>query len=351
VEELLRNWDGENLIVTYDRPAKTWIIIAVHSTVLGPAVGGTRMKTYTDLGEAVLDAQRLAAGMTYKWAAAGSDMGGGKAVLFVSEEMTGDDRTALLERYGDLVQKLRGLFMTGPDLGTSVADMDVIGQRAPSYIFGRSTAFGGAGDPAPFTALGVFTAIEVTAKQLFSETSVREKRVVIQGAGSVGRNLARMLSEAGAEVLFTDVDESAVQYGRDELGLTFIPTDEVYDVQCDIFAPCAIGGIISASTIDRLNCRAVVGGANNQLVKPEDAANLRARGILYAPDFVANCGGAVAITGIETTGWTREQAAEKVRKSVRENLLKIYELSSSQDISTDQAACLLAEMRLAKSEP
>jgi len=350
VEELLRNWDGENLIVTYDRPAKTWIIIAVHSTVLGPAVGGTRMKTYTDLGEAVLDAQRLAAGMTYKWAAAGSDMGGGKAVLFVSEEMTGDDRTALLERYGDLVQKLRGLFMTGPDLGTSVADMDVIGQRAPSYIFGRSTAFGGAGDPAPFTALGVFTAIEVTAKQLFSETSVREKRVVIQGAGSVGRNLARMLSEAGAEVLFTDVDESAVQYGRDELGLTFIPTDEVYDVQCDIFAPCAIGGIISASTIDRLNCRAVVGGANNQLVKPEDAANLRARGILYAPDFVANCGGAVAITGIETTGWTREQAAEKVRKSVRENLLKIYELSSSQDISTDQAACLLAEMRLAKSE-
>ena len=351
MEELLRNWDGENLIVTYDRPAKTWIIIAVHSTVLGPAVGGTRMKTYTDLGEAVLDAQRLAAGMTYKWAAAGSDMGGGKAVLFVSEEMTGDDRTALLERYGDLVQKLRGLFMTGPDLGTSVADMDVIGQRAPSYIFGRSTAFGGAGDPAPFTALGVFTAIEVTAKQLFSETSVREKRVVIQGAGSVGRNLARMLSEAGAEVLFTDVDESAVQYGRDELGLTFIPTDEVYDVQCDIFAPCAIGGIISASTIDRLNCRAVVGGANNQLVKPEDAANLRARGILYAPDFVANCGGAVAITGIETTGWTREQAAEKVRKSVRENLLKIYELSSSQDISTDQAACLLAEMRLAKSEP
>ncbi|HET6444078.1 MAG TPA: Glu/Leu/Phe/Val dehydrogenase dimerization domain-containing protein [candidate division Zixibacteria bacterium] len=350
MEELLRNWDGENLIVTYDRPAKTWIIIAVHSTVLGPAVGGTRMKTYTDLGEAVLDAQRLAAGMTYKWAAAGSDMGGGKAVLFVSEEMTGDDRTALLERYGDLVQKLRGLFMTGPDLGTSVADMDVIGQRAPSYIFGRSTAFGGAGDPAPFTALGVFTAIEVTAKQLFSETSVREKRVVIQGAGSVGRNLARMLSEAGAEVLFTDVDESAVQYGRDELGLTFIPTDEVYDVQCDIFAPCAIGGIISASTIDRLNCRAVVGGANNQLVKPEDAANLRARGILYAPDFVANCGGAVAITGIETTGWTREQAAEKVRKSVRENLLKIYELSSSQDISTDQAACLLAEMRLAKSE-
>jgi len=350
VEELLRNWDGENLIVTYDRPAKTWIIIAVHSTVLGPAVGGTRMKTYTDLGEAVLDAQRLAAGMTYKWAAAGSDMGGGKAVLFVPEEMTGDDRTALLERYGDLVQKLRGLFMTGPDLGTSVADMDVIGQRAPSYIFGRSTAFGGAGDPAPFTALGVFTAIEVTAKQLFSETSVREKRVVIQGAGSVGRNLARMLSEAGAEVLFTDVDESAVQYGRDELGLTFIPTDEVYDVQCDIFAPCAIGGIISASTIDRLNCRAVVGGANNQLVKPEDAANLRARGILYAPDFVANCGGAVAITGIETTGWTREQAAEKVRKSVRENLLKIYELSSSQDISTDQAACLLAEMRLAKSE-
>ena len=348
MEELLKNWDGENLIVTYDRPAKTWIIIAIHSTVLGPAVGGTRMKTYADLGEAILDAQRLAAGMTYKWAAAGSDMGGGKAVLFVPEDMAGVVRAALLERYGELVQKLRGLFMTGPDLGTSVTDMDVIGQRAPSYIFGRSTAFGGAGDPAPFTALGVFTAIEVTVKQLFSETSLNDKRVVIQGAGSVGRNLALMLSKAGAEVLFTDVNESAVQYGRDELGLTFIPTNEVYDVQCDIFAPCAIGGIISASTIDRLNCRAVVGGANNQLVKPDDAASLRARGILYAPDFVVNCGGAVAITGIETTGWTREQAAEMVRKSVRDNLVKIYELSSSQDISTDQAARLLAEMRLAE---
>jgi leucine dehydrogenase len=351
MEKLLKEWDGESLIITYDRPSKAWIIIAIHSTVLGPAVGGTRMKSYSDLDAAVYDAQRLAAGMTYKWAAAGSDMGGGKAVLFVQPDMVGGERNELLERYGALVEKLNGLFMTGPDSGTSVTDMDVIGQKAPGYVFGRSPAFGGAGDPAPFTALGVYCALEVSAQYLFSDPSLEDRQVVIQGGGNVGSKLAEILRTAGADVFFTDVNESAIHYCRDELGLPFIPAADIFDVHCDFFAPCALGGVLNGETIPRLNCKAVVGAANNQLATSEDAANLRGRGILYAPDFVTNCGGALAITGLETAGWTEEMATERIQDSIRENLSKIYEISDLQDITTDQAARRLAEMRLAQPKP
>jgi leucine dehydrogenase len=351
MEKLLKEWDGESLIITYDRPSKAWIIIAIHSTVLGPAAGGTRMKSYSDLNAAVNDAQRLAAGMTYKWAAAGSDMGGGKAVLFVQPDMDGGEREELLERYGAMVEKLNGLFMTGPDSGTSVADMDIIGRKGPSYIFGKSPAFGGSGDPAPFTALGVYCALEVSAQRLFSDPSLKDRRVVIQGGGSVGGKLAEMLCNSGADVLFTDVDENAIHYCRDELGLTFIPAADIYDVHCDFFSPCALGGVINGETIPRLNCKAVVGAANNQLATSEDAAILRARGILYAPDFVTNCGGALAITGMETAGWTKEMATERILASIRENLARIYEMSDLQDITTDQAARRLAEMRLAQPRP
>jgi len=347
MENLIKNWDGESIVLTYDQAAETWIIIAIHSTVLGPAAGGTRMKTYPNLNDAILDAQRLAAGMTCKWAAAGSERGGGKAVLYTPPDLTSEQREALLKRYGTEVNKLNGLFYTGPDLGTSTADMDVIGQYAPKYIFGRSPSLGGAGDPAPFTALGVYTAMEVTAKQLYAEPMLQNWRIVIQGGGSVGRSLARMVSDVGAEVLFSDIDEDAIRYCAEELGLPFIPTDEVYETRCDIFAPCAVGGIINQQTIPRFNCKAIVGGANNQLARPQDAVSLRDRGILYAPDFIANCGGAIAITEIEAAGWTAKKAAEVIKSAVRENLTQIYELSAQQNISTDQAALLLAEMRLA----
>ena len=346
MENLLKNWDGESIQLTFDREANTWIIIAIHSTVLGPAAGGTRMKTYPNLKDAILDAQRLAAGMTLKWAAAGSKRGGGKAVLCTPHDLSAEQREALLKRYGTEVNKLNGLFYTGPDLGTSTADMDIIGQYAPKYIFGRSPSLGGAGDPAPFTALGVYTAMEVTARQLYLDPMLQNWRIVIQGGGGVGRNLAIMLCDVGAEVLFTDIDEEAIRYCSEELGLPFIPADKVYEKKCDIFSPCAVGGIINRGTIPRFNCKAIVGGANNQLARPQDAVSLRDRGILYAPDFIANCGGAIAITEIEAAGWTAKKAADSIKSAVQENLAQIYELSAEQDISTDQAARLLAELRL-----
>jgi leucine dehydrogenase len=346
MEEMLRSWDGEGLTLVFDKQTRSWIIIAIHSSVLGPAAGGTRMKTYASLEEAVKDAQRLAEGMTYKWAAAGSVRGGGKAVLFVPPDQTAAERKALFKRYGHEINNLGGRFYTGPDLGTSTEDMDFIGQFAPDYVFGRSSKFGGAGDPAPFTALGIFTAMEVTAQHLVAEPLLENWRIVIQGAGNVGRSLAKMLQEVCADVLCSDINAQSVRFCTEVLGLTFIPADEIYETHCDIFAPCAVGGVINHRTIPRFNCKAIVGGANNQLARPQDAESLRARGILYAPDFIANCGGAIAITEIEAAGWSAEKAAEVIRSSVRDNLTQIFELSSQQDISTNQAAHLLAEMRI-----
>jgi leucine dehydrogenase len=346
METLLKDWDGESVIIGFDRPAGAWIIIAIHSTRLGPAIGGTRMKSYPDLQAALRDAQRLASGMTYKWAAAGIDSGGGKAVIAVPPGLDPKARGNLLRRYGAFVHKHRGLFLTGPDLGTSSEDMDIIAEKAPEHVFGRTPAAGGGGNPATFTARGVFTAMQVTAQHLFDDASLAGKRVVVQGVGSVGRQLIDLLRGAGAEILFTDVNEPAIQYFRDELNLQFVPSDDVYDTACDIFAPCAIGGILNQETIPRLRCPAVVGAANNQLGMPEDAARLQERGILYAPDFVANSGGAIALIGIETKGWSHAEAMERMAQLVEWNMSQIFELTATAGITPDEAARRLAEKRL-----
>jgi leucine dehydrogenase len=346
MEKLLKEWKGESVILSYDQSTSVWIIIAVHSTKLGPATGGTRMKSYRNLAEAIEDAQRLAEGMTLKWAAAGVDMGGGKAVLHLPYDLDHESRTGLLRRYGSLVQRHRGLFLTGPDMGTSPADMDIIGLEAPDYVFGRTVAAGGAGNPAPFTALGVFVAIEATAECCFKEPSLAGKKVLVQGTGSVGSELIELLVSAGSEVLFSDINERIIQHYHAKRGLRFVPSDQVYGAECDIFSPCAIGGILNEETIPLLRCRAVVGGANNQLATPQDGQRLSSRDILYAPDFVANCGGAVAITLMETKGWSREKVSERVRQAVGDNLTTIFRWSTNQAITTDEAARRLANERL-----
>jgi len=305
------------------------------------------MKHYPDVQAALEDAQRLAGGMTYKWAAAGLDAGGGKAVIAVPPELDPQLRAGLLRRYGALIHRHRGLFLTGPDSGTTAADMDLIAQTAEPYVFCRTRAAGGLGDPAPFTALGVFTAMQAAAEQLFGDDSLAGKRVLVQGVGSVGRELLRLLGQAEAEISFTDVNQAAVRHARDELGLLFVPPGEVYDAPCDIFAPCALGAVLNAETIPRLRCRAVVGAANNQLATPQDAARLGERQILYAPDFVANSGGAIACILIETRGRSRAEAEQQVVQSVKSNLLQIFQVATSEAITTDAAACRLAERRLA----
>ena len=348
MDALLREWDGESVIIRFDRQTNAWIFIAIHSTHLGPAIGGTRMKPYPSLHAALQDALRLGAGMTYKWAAAGFEAGGGKAVIAIPDDLDAGARGELLRRYGAFIHNHRGLFLTGPDLGTSSEDMDIIAENGDPYVFARTPGAGGAGNPGPFTALGVFTSMQVVVEQLFGDSTLVGKRIIIQGVGSVGRELIELLRKAGAEVLFSDVDEAAVAHFCDEVGLQCFLPDQVYENPCDIFAPCAVGGILNEKTIPRLRCRAVAGAANNQLATPEDALRLRERGILYAPDFIANSGGAIAIIGIETRGWSRKAAEDKVTETIKENLSEIFELAETEGVDTDEAARRLADRRLAK---
>ncbi len=350
IASILSNWDGESVVIHKDKPSGATIIIAIHSSRLGPATGGTRMKRYVNLGEALEDAFRLSAGMTYKFAVPNLDRGGGKAVIIVPEDMAAPERSDLLKRYGELIYQLGGLFYTGPDVGTSAADMDIIAKTGHPYIFCRTLESGGAGSPGPYTALGVYTAIQVAYDHLWGQTSLEGCRVLVQGVGSVGRRLIDHLIAAGAEVLFSEVDAEIIGRYQDEVGLQFVPPQLVSTTECDIYAPCALGGVLNKETIPQLKCRAVVGGANNQLASPEGAEELMARGILYAPDYVVNVGGALAIPGVELQGWSQAEAKKRVIESVREALFRIFQLSQDEGITTDAAARRLAENNLANSQ-
>jgi leucine dehydrogenase len=346
LESLLGEWDGECLVVRHDRPTGAWMFVAIHSTRLGPATGGTRMKTYPGLDAAVRDALRLSEAMTYKFAVPGLPFGGGKAVIALPDGFDPAARPALLRRYGGLVRQLGGVYRTAPDVGTSSADMDVVAETAAPFVFGRPPASGGMGDTGPITGAGVFAGIQVVCEQLFGEASVRGRRVLVQGAGQVGGTLIGLLRQAGAEVLFSDVSETAVRRYRDEMGLEFVPGEAVYASPCDIFAPCALGGVLNAHTIPSLRCRAVAGGANNQLEAAQDAERLRARGILYAPDYVINAGGAIAGTGIETFGWTHTQAETQVAQNIQLALRRVFQTAAAEGVTTAAAARRLADERL-----
>lgn len=346
MESLLRDWDGETVIIRYDQPTGTWVFIAIYSTHLGPALGGTRMKSYPEPQAALQDALQLAEGMTYKFAVPGMPWGGGKAVLAIPENLDSSARPALLRRHGALVHQLGGLYYTAPDVGTSAADMDVVAETGEPYVFGRTPDAGGAGPSGPTTAVGVLSGIQVACEHVFGEASLKDRRVLVQGAGSVGGTLIELLREAGANVLFSDVDEDAIGRFRDEQGVEFVPGEAVYSTECDVFAPCALGGVLDANTIPQLKCRVVAGGANNQLAEPGDAERLRARQILYAPDYVVNVGGAMAGVGQESMGWTREHAEKEVSGSVRRTLRHVFEFAARKDITTEAAARLIAKERL-----
>jgi leucine dehydrogenase len=304
------------------------------------------MRCYPRVTDALEDALHLAAAMTYKYAVVGFPRGGGKAVICLPAGFDPAARPGLLHRYGSLLRQLGGFFSTGPDVGTSPEDMDVIAETGAPYVFARTPARGGAGGSGPATALGVFVALEAAAERALGNPSLAGRRVLVQGAGSVGGSLIERLVAAGAEVVWSDVDPAALERFRDGLGLPFVSPESVYDTPCDLFSPCALGGVLSEATIPRLRCRAVAGAANNQLATPEDAQRLRARGILYAPDFVVSLGGSVAITGMETLGWSRERAEEEVRR-IGDTLRKVFARAEAEGVTTDEAARRIARDRLA----
>jgi leucine dehydrogenase len=340
-EDLLRRWDGEHVVARFDEPSGTWMLICIHSTTLGPAMGGTRLKVYGSPAEALEDGLRLAAGMTRKLAVAGLPCGGGKAVLAVPALPEGDERRRLLERYGELIDSLGGSYVTGPDVNTGEADLDVIGSRT-RYVFCRSAANGGSGDPSIHTALGVFHGIRASLRHAFGSDDPAGRTVLVQGAGAVGGKLARLLLDAGATVLVCDVDEGRAS----ATGATVIPHDDALETECDVYAPCALGATLNAETIPRLRCRIVAGGANNQLATPEDGERLRAAGILHAPDFLINAGGAMHGIGLEQLGWDADELDRRVA-GIGDTLTRIFETADAEGITTDEAAERLAAELLA----
>ena len=339
-EELLRQWDGEEVVVRHDRETGTWIFVCVHSTTLGPAMGGTRMKQYGSPAEALEDGLRLAGGMTRKLAVAGLPCGGGKAVLAVPEPLDGHARRDLLERYGDLIQALGGTYVTGPDVNTGETDMDTIGSRT-SHVFCRSAENGGSGDPSIHTALGTFHGIRAALRHMHGDDDLTGRKVLVQGTGSVGAKLTRLLLDAGAVVLVTDVDEERAR----ATGAQTVSADGALELECDVYAPCALGATLTAESIPKLRCRIVAGAANNQLATPEDGERLRAAGILYAPDFVVNAGGALHGIGLEQLGWDTAELDRRV-EGIGDTLTRIFGAAEAEGITTDEAAERLAAERL-----
>jgi leucine dehydrogenase len=347
LEELIRSWDGEQVVTRFDRPTGTWMFICVHSTARGPAGGGTRMKVYGTPAEALDDAMRLAGAMTLKMAGIDVPFGGGKAVLAIPGPLAGDTRHELLLSYGELVDSLGGTYRTGPDVNTTVADMDVIGERTP-YVFCRSVERGGSGDPGPYTARGVFHGIRASVRHVFGSDELAGRSILVQGVGSVGERLAEQLASAGARVLVSDIDADRAAALAERIGAEIISADDAITTECDVYAPCALGGTLNAQSIPLLRCRVVAGCANNQLAEPGDAERLRGAGILYAPDFVINAGGVLYAWGTEGLGWTRDQV-EARHEGLGDALAEIYARAEDEGTTTAEAAERIARARIGPS--
>jgi leucine dehydrogenase len=344
LEDLIRAWDGEEVAVHYDHPSGTWMFVCIHSSARGPAGGGTRMKTYPSPADGLADAMRLSSAMTLKMAAADVPFGGAKAVLAVPALPEGDERRRLLLRYGDLAASLGGNFQTGPDVNTTIADMDVIGERHP-HVYCRSEERGGSGDPGPYTARGVFHGIRASAGHVFGSPELEGRSVLVQGVGDVGARLAEQLAGSGAHVLVSDIDTKRADELAARIGAEVVPAERALGVDCDVYAPCALGGTLNADTIPQLRCRIVAGSANNQLAEPEDAARLAEAGILYAPDYVINAGGVIHAWGVESLGWDAGEVEARLAR-IGGTLTDIFERAEAAGITTEAAAEQLARSRL-----
>ena len=318
-------------------------IIAVHSTVLGPGLGGVRMWPYASFDEAMRDVLRLSKGMTYKAAAAGLNLGGGKAVIIADPKK--DKSEALFRCFGQYVQSLGGLYITAEDVGIDVQDCEVVLTETP-WVTGVSEAHGGSGDPSPVTAYGTLQGMKAAAKRKWNGT-LAGRSVAIQGLGSVGMWLASYLRDDGVTKIFgCDIDEEATRQAADEYGVEIVPPDDIYDVDCDIFAPCALGAILNERTIPRLKCSIVAGAANNQLDDEElDGQRLASRNILYAPDFVINAGGLINVYNELSGDYNRERALLMTR-TIYLKLMRVFELAEQEGITTAVAADRVAEERI-----
>ncbi len=331
----------EEVLFGVDHESGLRTIIAIHSTALGPALGGTRFFPYPDEDAALRDVLRLSKGMTLKSAAAGLDLGGGKAVIIGDPATLRSER--LIRAYGRVIDSLGGRYITAEDVGTTVDDMVLIARETP-WVSGLPYAQGGSGDPSPETARGVMAALRAVGDRVWGSTDLAGRRVAVQGVGKVGMDLVRRLTEAGAETIITDANPDAMAFAAETYGSEPVGLDEIYDVECDVFSPCALGATLNADTIPRLRCSAIAGSANNQLATDTDIERIVARGILYAPDFVVNAGGVINIA-VETDGYSIERAEAMVDR-IYDNLSEVFDTAERDGVNPDVAATRFALRRI-----
>jgi leucine dehydrogenase len=342
--ESTRLFAHEQVVFVADRVSGLRAVIAIHSTALGPSLGGIRFWHYPSEDDAVRDVLALSEAMTLKAAVAGLHQGGGKAVVLVDDP----DRPrseALLRAMGRAIDELGGRYIAAEDVGATPRDMDVISRETP-WVTGVDEAVGGSGDPSPVTAFGVAHAMRAVCRERFGDPSLAGRRVVVQGAGHVGAHLVQLLCEAGAWVGVADVNAERAADVAGACGAQLLDAATVLDQPCDVLAPCALGGVISPEVVGRLRCAAVVGAANNQLTDPAVADALAARGIVYAPDFVVNAGGIINIAE-EFVGYSRERALAKAA-SIEDTVTRILTTARERGVTPEAAAAELARARIAR---
>lgn len=333
------NVDGyEKVMMATDEKSGLKAIISVHNTNLGPAVGGTRLYPYANEEEALTDVLRLSKGMTYKSSLAGVNFGGGKSVIIAKPE---DKTPELLEAFGKFVDSYGGKYNCAEDVNTSPDDMEIV-HKVTNHVMGLSNL---GGDPSPLTARGVYVSIKATIEKKLGK-KMSDAHIAVQGVGHVGVYLVDMLHAEGAKITVADVNEQSLKHVSEKYGAEIVAPSEIHKVECDVFAPCAMGAILNEKSIPELNCKAVVGAANNQLaVMEEDAKRLNARGILYAPDYLVNAGGIINVfIEQQETGYDKDQAW-KATGDIANTLMEIYEMAEKENILPHQAADKIAEQR------
>ena len=333
----------EQLVVSTDPATGLQAIISIHSTLLGPSLGGCRFWPYKSFEAAVSDALRLSKAMTYKAAISGLRLGGGKAVICGKSSAK---KPELLRAFGRFVDSLNGLYFTAEDVGMTVPDLDIV-REVTRYATGVSEENGGGGDPSIMTALGVLCGMRRCLVEVFGEESFHHRTVAVQGLGKVGAHLAELLHKEGARLIVSDRDSSRAQKVASRIGARVVPPSRIVVSSCDIFSPCAMGGSLSARSIPKLKCRIIAGSANNQLAKPSDAKRLQKRKILYAPDYVISAGGVINIA-CEMEGYNKETAEKRVA-AIADNLAGIFVRSREEGITPMEAADRTVEERLEKA--
>jgi len=332
----------EQLVVCYDEPTGLKAIIAIHNTVLGPALGGTRMWNYTSEAEAITDVLRLSRGMTFKAAISGLNIGGGKAVLIGDPKLKNE---AYLRRFGKFINSLGGRYITAEDVNMKTSDMEYIAMET-KYVTGLPEVRGGGGDPSPVTAYGTYLGMKAAAKKAYGSDSLTGKKIVVQGIGQVGKYLVEYLVKENAQVFITDIFEDRLKQVSKDTGAIVVDPSVIYDLEMDIYAPCALGATINDQTIDRLKCQVIAGAANNQL--QDEAVHgklLLEKGIVYAPDFLINAGGLINVYAEFVGGYNRDLTYKHAEK-IYDICTSILAKSEKENIPSQQAATEMAWSRI-----